>query len=738
MDIGLTSRTLENIPGHSCSVSIEMRLDQVQALLDQHHAIPGVIVAIKQRPLGILSRAKCYILVHSYAKSGEPLPAIKDLLHDGVIAPTRVFNATDRLDFAVAACLQRHAESVYEPIVITHADQTMRLVEIRELFDAYQQYNMERQQEAQEFMKQSTDRAMRSQNLFVANMSHEIRTPLTAILGFAENILDGNTTREEMQRAAATIVRNGEHLLSLLNDVLDFAKYEAGKLTIEKIPFNLPALLHDVANVMRIKTDAKNLDLQLSQSSPVPEKVISDPTRIRQILINLVGNAVKFTEKGHVEIQVGYQAEENNSGKLVLSVKDTGIGMKRDRMHTLFTPFTQADQSTTRKFGGTGLGLTICRRLTKMLEGEMTVKSVFGQGSEFTTTLAASVPADTKLIYDLAAVETLSGHQAFDYENAQTPCRVFVAEDSPDNQVLITGFLERCGMNVTLGVNGQIAYEKIKEAEKTGQPYDLILMDMQMPILDGFETTARLRKEGIGTPIIALTASVLEQDKQHCLEAGCDTLASKPLDRKRLIEQIRELLPAEFSRTEFSRKKPHATAVQTREAVSSKSNPKFQINSVLADNSKDQRSPFYKSNMGEDDETDDEQPNGFASTFTTGMFPAPKMILVDRKVAMVRSANDPELLATITNLIQEHCPQYMEELASAVANRDAALTKRMAHTIKGSAENVGGERISAVAKQLEISASQALWPQIDAEFEELKGLMTPFLKSVRDLQNSLI
>lgn len=724
MNIGL-------IPGQSTVIHVDTAFDQIHRLFSTDEQLNGVIVEDGRMPVAVLSRPTWMLIRDLYDDVRKSQFRLHALIEAGVIGPTQVFDARDSLETAVEKCWDRKTPVDSQYVVVIGPGQSKSLVNFHDLFRAYLN---ELKQKVATVGSSIAEQMESSQNSFVANMSHEIRTPLTAILGFAENILEDDISQNEMKTAAETIVRNGQHLLSLLNDVLDFAKYEAGKLNVEKIPFSVPLLLHDVIASMKSKAMTRKLDLRFKQQGALPESVISDPTRIRQILINLIGNAIKFTDKGYVEIRAQFVPSEDqqSSGRLILRVEDTGIGLKREQMHKLFAPFAQADQTTTRKFGGTGLGLTICRRLTKLLGGEMTVKSVFGKGSIFSTKIDVELPEGTKFVDDISSHASTRKRKTFDYNAAQTPCRIFLAEDSPDNQILIQRFLKKCGIDVTLGVNGQIAYEQVTKAENIGEPYDLVLMDMQMPLVDGYESTARLRKAGITTPIIALTASVLERDRQRCLEVGCDALATKPIDRGRLIKLIRSSIPKEILERRQRELDEYAGDTNTMESETQESSARH--TAPVAGNSAFNPSPFFQLAETSEEPLEDSGNSGFTENFATGVFQAPTVILVDRKVALEQTGGDSDLLDTILGLILEHCPQYVEELASCIANRDTAATKRLAHTIKNSAENVGGVRISDVAKQLETSATQEIWDQVEMEFEELKQLMDRFLVAVLEMK----
>ena len=391
--------------------------------------------------------------------------------------------------------------------------------------------------------KKKAEDSTRSKSEFLANMSHEIRTPMTSIMGFADLLLDPATPPEERRSHLHTIRRNGEHLLTLINDILDLSKVEAGRVELEQVEFSPVDVLDDVRALVKAKLQEKRLVLGIDFETPIPRRVRSDPMRLRQILVNLVGNAIKFTEVGGIRVVAGFAAgRDPRSGRLHVRVEDTGIGMTEEQIGRLFQPFVQADTSTTRRFGGTGLGLTIARRLAQRMGGDIAVESRPGQGSSFTleveVALAPGVelhdPRQERRLASLQPAPALPIARASDLDGL----RILLAEDGRDNQRLITLVLERAGARIVTAENGRIACDKALEALRVGTPYDLILMDMQMPELDGWSATALLRSVQYDGPIIALTANAMEGDRERCLAAGCDDFASKPIDKQKLLAAI--------------------------------------------------------------------------------------------------------------------------------------------------------------------------------------------------------
>ncbi|MBN1342490.1 MAG: response regulator [Phycisphaerae bacterium] len=387
----------------------------------------------------------------------------------------------------------------------------------------------------------AAEAANRSKSEFLANMSHEIRTPMTAILGFAELMLDTDQSPDEQLQCIQIINRNGEHLLRIINDILDLSKIEAGKMTVERVECPPRQIVNDVASLMRERAAEKDLFFDVEFVGRIPRTIRSDPTRLRQILINIVGNSIKFTAEGGVRVivKMGDNVDAARP-RLRFEIIDTGIGMGKETLDRLFNPFEQADSSTTRRFGGTGLGLTISKRLAEMLGGDITVDSEPGGGSAFYFTIETGPLMGIELIDSTPTpVSPPPTADAF-----SAPCaapassRALLAEDGPDNQRLIAFLLKRAGVDVVVVENGRLAVEQALAAADEGNPFDLILMDMQMPIMDGYRATAELRGKGYTGPIIALTAHVMERDRRRCLEVGCDDHVPKPVERDRLLDAI--------------------------------------------------------------------------------------------------------------------------------------------------------------------------------------------------------
>jgi signal transduction histidine kinase/ActR/RegA family two-component response regulator len=360
---------------------------------------------------------------------------------------------------------------------------------------------------------------------FLAAMSHEIRTPMNGVLGMLE-LLDEPSLQPGQREYLDTARRSGEALLAIIDDILDLSKLEAGRMEMEAVPFAPRRAIEDVAALLRPLASDKGLGFSTHIASEVPAALVGDGRRVRQILINLVGNALKFTSAGFVRIEASMT---EGDARLRIAVIDSGIGMDDDTTGRLFTEFTQADSSTTRRFGGTGLGLAISRRLAVLLGGDVTVESRPGHGSTFTLVLPAIAAA--------AVQERAGAARPAQFARGFQPI-VLLVEDNPVNQLVAQRMLQLEGCEVDIAHNGAEAVDRARERH-----YDLVLMDCHMPVMDGFEATAQLRRMpelGAHLPIVALTASVLDADRARCLEAGMDATLAKPLGRTALSQALAE------------------------------------------------------------------------------------------------------------------------------------------------------------------------------------------------------
>ena len=386
--------------------------------------------------------------------------------------------------------------------------------------------------------------ANRAKSHFLANMSHEIRTPLTVILGFSDLLTTPDLSCEEQREFLAQVQSNGELLLALISDILDIASVEANRLTLEKVNYPLQQIIADALSVVQVRAEQKGLRLEVDYAFPLPMTIHTDPVRLRQILTNLIGNAIKFTERGAVCVTVRSIRETDGSGRMQFAVSDTGIGIPPDRFGELFEPFMQVDASSTRRYGGTGLGLAIARRLARALGGDVEVASQLGEGSTFTLTIDAGSLNGVRMLDSTPVPLTVEEQRSLMEHEVPLHGRVLLAEDVLNTCAVLRHILLRMNLELEIAEDGRLACEMIEKSQAEGQPqpYDLILMDVQMPRMNGLEATRWLRQHGWKGPIVALTACALVGDREKCLEAGCDDYIAKPITAKGLREVLTRYL----------------------------------------------------------------------------------------------------------------------------------------------------------------------------------------------------
>lgn len=407
-------------------------------------------------------------------------------------------------------------------------------------------YTIRRAVTAEKLLLLARDKAQDADNKksqFLANMSHEIRTPLTAIIGFSEALIEGEK-RKKGKTQLNSIIRNSKHLHQLIDDILDLSKIEANQLNIEQVPVCASQILAEVDALMGERARSKGLRFEVTSEYPVPKQIISDPTRLKQILINLCGNAIKFTAKGKVALKLGYK---KGSNQIYFDVEDSGIGMTQDQLSSLFKPFTQADSSTARKFGGTGLGLCISKQLADSLGGGLTADSLKGVGSRFTVCIDAG---------DISQIEWINSKEdALKIPlslNSKTNVpalkgKILLAEDNPDNQHLISMLIKKTGAEVEVVENGKLAV-----AKGIDNSFDIILMDMQMPVMGGIEAISELRKAHCTTPIATLTANATKEDAHKSELAGANDFLTKPINKHAFYAVLEQYLSLDNSTKNFS------------------------------------------------------------------------------------------------------------------------------------------------------------------------------------------
>lgn len=396
--------------------------------------------------------------------------------------------------------------------------------------------------------------ATRSKSAFLANMSHEIRTPLTAIIGFTESLQENGLPDAERVEYLDIIYRSSKHLLQLINDILDLTKIEADKLSVELLKINPVGIIAEVESLVHMLAEAKGLCITIEYETMVPELINSDPVRLKQILINLCNNAVKFTQQGGVTIHIRYDVKQE---QLAIEVIDTGIGLSEEQIGNLFQAFSQADSSTTRKYGGTGLGLHLSRQLANKLGGDITVNSTPGIGSCFCLSIPAGPLDGARLVDPSSLQKQTPEHQAVFKVKSLRHTRILLAEDNEDNQRYISTLLKATGASFDIAQNG---LEAVNMAMTGG--YDLILMDMQMPEMNGLDATGKLRAAGYDKPVIALTANYTRSDVETYLAGGCDAHVTKPIERKVFFDTIGRYLKQDATMNTAADTAPETVSLQ--------------------------------------------------------------------------------------------------------------------------------------------------------------------------------
>lgn len=512
--------------------------------------------------------------------------------------------------------------------------------------------------------KETAESASKAKSDFLANTSHEIRTPINGIIGMQELLRQTQLTDEQSQYIDA-LGNCARVLLNVINEVLDYSKIEAGHLKIEHVPVELRGQIRDSLEPLQIRARQKGLRFTIEVDPDVPSHVLTDPIRLTQILMNLVGNAVKFTSSGSIGVSVGVESEESGLAVLQVAVRDTGPGIEKTVQEAIFNPFTQSDSSTTRRFGGTGLGLSIASRLVELLGGDIQLESEPGSGTTFRFSVRAQIT-------DAAPPESNSTDQDEetrpDAADHDTPgLKVLLAEDHPVNQLFASRILQRHHHNVVVATNGQEAVDHVDQ-----QDFDVVLMDVQMPIMDGLEAIARIRQKEKGTgrrlPIIALTAHAMNGYDQKCYAAGADAYISKPLRPQDLFDTIDKLVQ------------------QRANAVTAAESPEKEP--VMTNN---QRRPSAS---------------------------------ISRETILDNTGDDIELAEELIEIFQDDLPQTLQQLVDAIGEEDLDTVARLAHSLKSPLTMFGAETGKEQSHRLELAARDGQSESMQTEFQNLRTTLT--------------
>lgn len=510
--------------------------------------------------------------------------------------------------------------------------------------------------------KDAADAANQAKSDFLANMSHEIRTPMNAILGFTDVLRKGMEENPSQRiEYLNTIHSSGNHLIELINDILDLSKVEAGKLELESRVFSVPELLHESINVLKERAQTAQLDLSYKILGQIPAELTLDSTRLRQVLLNLLGNAIKFTQEGSVTLSCGYRA-----GQLLIEVTDTGIGMSETQQQRIFEAFSQADSSVTRRFGGTGLGLSISKRIVEAMQGTICVESKSGHGSKFLIALPAEAETNVALV-DQSACESYLKSKFTPSEDKPAyrlnPATVLIVDDGVTNRNIVSVVLKRHNLAIVEAENGE---EAVTIA--MSQDIDMILMDMQMPVMDGYEATQALRELGYENPVVALTGNATSGERQRCLEIGCDEFLPKPIN----IDQMVQLISKFTGFSDQLMKSSTTNSTDGNETIESSQSPESAVSHL-------------------------ESIEPWSSTLPM---------------------DDPEFREIVVQF-KSMLPEKLSEMMESIQNKNSQKLKSQAHWLKGAAGTVGLGRLSPPAVQLESFVESGDWSNCKKQLESI-------------------
>ncbi len=700
---------LSELPASSTSVSSDTPTAQIQKIFEQDAALPGIVVHDGPTLVGVVARGRFLEQIYRpFWRETYLNRPIHEFLKQLDSQQLLLLPAATRVHDAASLALVRDESQIYDPVVVQFEPGNWGLIDIRLLMRAQTrilraQINTHRQlvesTRLAAYQKEMAEAASRAKSQFLANMSHEIRTPLNGVVGMLD-LLSGTRLDDEQQRFARIARQSADSLLGLINDVLDFSKIEAGKLELEEIEFDLHGLVEDMAETFAPSVQEKGLKLACVIRPDVPRAVLGDRDRLRQVLVNLTNNAVRFTERGEVVIEARLAEETTDEAMIRFSVRDTGIGIPADRLDRLFQSFSQVDASTTRRYGGTGLGLAVCKQLAELFGGTIGVESEEGRGSEFHFTARLKKRSEVRASEPKSAQSNRIPAIAAAARRATPGRRILLAEDNEVNQLVASAILTRMGYECQIVSDGHQAVNAVRNNE-----YDLVLMDCQMPGMDGFEATRTIRRHEESTaagrlPIVALTANAIKGDREQCLAVGMDAYVTKPIDTLRLIDTIESLLTAadgELSEREIVSSLNHVTVngngLDAVEAEQHGETASDELN----------HSPLSRStSLGQ----------------ATLHFPLSSAV-IHAESLLERCLGDAEFCGKVMTRFADAADRLRRAVDEAVAAGDLAALAAAAHSLKGMAANVSADPLREAASQVERLARAGAREEIGAAVDWL-------------------